>query len=90
MLRAAAQNRYSQYSRHMLALTGSSGEKSENGQVMMRMAGGACVVLLGLGAIGMGIYALVGDEDHINPFRFVRCVIFGVGLIGTGLKFIVG
>ena len=67
-----------------------SGEKSENAQVLMRMAGGACVVLLGLGAIGMGIYALVGDEDNINPFRFVRWVIFGVGLIGTGLKFIVG
>lgn len=67
-----------------------SGEKSENPQVLLRMAGGACVVLLGLGAIGMGIYALVGDEDNINPFRFVRWVIFGVGLIGTGLKFIVG
>ncbi|HUY91897.1 MAG TPA: hypothetical protein VMV10_24365 [Pirellulales bacterium] len=69
---------------------GSSGASMQT-QTIMRMLGGVCVILFGLGAFGIAIaYVVSEDENGFKGWRAIRWTIFGISLIGSGLKLIVG
>jgi len=65
---------------------------SDNTQVLFRMSGGALLVLLGLGLIGVGIYGIVGrTQDEGVRIPFVRWwILGGLSVIGSGIKLVVG
>lgn len=69
-----------------------SGGLSDNQQVLLRMSGGAFLVLLGLLAIGRAVYAIVSRDDENAAIGFLvgRWIIGGVSSISGGLKLICG
>jgi hypothetical protein len=69
-----------------------SGELSDNTRVLLRMSGGAILVLLGLFAIGRAIYAIVSRDDENAAIGFLvgRWILGGVSSISGGLKLICG
>jgi hypothetical protein len=69
-----------------------SGEVSDNTKVLLRMSGGAFLVLLGLIAIGRAIYAIVSRDDESGAIGFLvgRWIVGGVSSISGGLKLICG
>lgn len=68
-----------------------SGEASLQAQAIMRMLGGVCVILLGLGVIGLAIAKFVSDDDSgLHVARGIRLSLVGISIIGGGLKLIVG
>jgi hypothetical protein len=69
---------------------GSTGASIQT-QTAMRMLGGVFVILLGLGAFGMAIAKLAGDDDSgFHVYRAIRWSMLGISLVGAGLKLIVG
>jgi hypothetical protein len=69
-----------------------SGELSDNTRVLLRMAGGAVLVLLGLLAIGRAVYAIVSRDDENAAIGFLvgRWIVGGVSSISGGIKLICG
>jgi hypothetical protein len=65
-----------------------SGDGSPQTQALLRMMGGVAVILLGLAAFGMAIHKATDEEG--NAYRAIRWTIFGISLIGSGVKLIVG
>lgn len=64
---------------------------SDHVTVMLRMMGGGCLVLCGLGLIVWGIVIIANPDDSgLHVMRAIRRFVGGVSLIGGGLKSIVG
>lgn len=68
-----------------------SGGASVQTRTTLRMLGGACIILGGLGVIGLAIVKFTSDDEsglHIG--RGIRLTILGFSIIGGGLKLIIG
>lgn len=70
----------------------SSDGLSDNQQVLLRMSGGAILILLGLFAIGRAVYAIVTRDDENAAIGFLvgRWIVGGITSISGGLKLICG
>ena len=68
-----------------------SGGASIQTQTTLRMMGGVCVILLGLGVFGLAIAkATSDDESGLHVWRAIRLSMLGFSLVGGGVKLIVG
>ena len=64
---------------------------SDHMTVVLRMMGGGCLILCGLGLIVWGIVIISNpDDERWSPGGAIRRFVGGVSLIGGGLKAIVG